>query len=135
MLVGLTEEALELARRQGDRVVELAWLSASIGNLLALGSWDEALELAAQLQATQDLDSFEWAIGSYLEIVPLLVRRGELSRAERRRSRSSGSASPKTPTSGPATGLLWSSCCAPSGSRLRPSSARERCSTSGRGSG
>ena len=80
-LIGLTDEALALVRRSGDRVAELAWLSGSVGTFFYLGRWDEALVRAEEIQATADFDSFEWAIAGLVEIVPLLVHRGELARA------------------------------------------------------
>jgi tetratricopeptide (TPR) repeat protein len=80
-LIELTDEALALIRRSGNRVTELGWLSGAIGTYLALGRWDEALARAEEIEAAADFGTFEWAIGSYVEIVPVLVRRGDLGRA------------------------------------------------------
>ncbi len=47
-----TERGIEFARRIGDRVSEGSMLAGQISTLVLLGRWDEALEHAAELEAS-----------------------------------------------------------------------------------
>jgi tetratricopeptide (TPR) repeat protein len=72
------EQALELARRVGDRQWEASFLAGPAGLWMMLGSWDEALALAAEAEA---LPPNEFVRGLVLQIVPIHLHRGELERA------------------------------------------------------
>ena len=76
----LSRQGLELARRTGDRLWEVSFLTGDIGELTYLGRWDEALERLdhVDLRGESILDVV-WTGLSML--VPLFVYRGELDRA------------------------------------------------------
>jgi len=76
--VALIDEALEYARRTGERVWELVFLSGRQGNLGFLGRWDEALETAA---AAEPYASTEFQRGLLLMVGLLHLRRGDLAAA------------------------------------------------------
>ena len=76
--IALIDEALEYARRTGERVWELVFLSARLGNLDFLGRWDEALESAA---AAEPYASTEFQRALLLWVAHLHLRRGDLASA------------------------------------------------------
>jgi class 3 adenylate cyclase/tetratricopeptide (TPR) repeat protein len=80
--ISLAGDALELARRKGDRGVEIGWLTGSAAGLVALGRWDEALAMADEARAIEVMASLPWAAAGLLDLVPVHVRRGELDVAE-----------------------------------------------------
>ena len=74
----MTERALELARRVGDRRWEANFLGGTIYGLSMLGDWDEALARAAEVE--------EQAASGFAQIttlgaIPIYVGRGELDKA------------------------------------------------------
>jgi tetratricopeptide (TPR) repeat protein len=75
----LAEEALAVSRRVGARMLELGWLTASIGTNLALGQWKDALDLFEQLRAVDDV--FDWSASNRVDVAMIHARRGELERA------------------------------------------------------
>jgi class 3 adenylate cyclase/tetratricopeptide (TPR) repeat protein len=77
-----SQQLLELSRRVGDRSNELVSLIGTIMDLVNLGRWDEALDWANEARAAEELSSLEWAAYQLLELIPLYVRRGELTEAE-----------------------------------------------------
>ncbi|HUY23699.1 MAG TPA: adenylate/guanylate cyclase domain-containing protein [Candidatus Saccharimonadales bacterium] len=80
-LVLHNEKRHELARRVGDRVMELSSIVAPIGELLVLGRWDEALARAQEARAAEELEGLDWVALSFVGISSLYVRRGELTEA------------------------------------------------------
>jgi predicted ATPase/class 3 adenylate cyclase len=80
-LVLHNEKRHELARRVGDRVMELSSIVAPIGELLVLGRWDEALARAQEARAAEELEGLDWVALSIVGISSLYVRRGELAEA------------------------------------------------------
>ncbi len=80
-LVIHNEKRHELARRVGDRVMELSSLVAPIGELLALGRWDEVLSRAQEARAAEELEGLDWVAFSLVSVASLYVRRGDLAEA------------------------------------------------------
>jgi tetratricopeptide (TPR) repeat protein len=70
----LGERAIEFARRVGDRGQEVVWLGGSVGILLLVGRWDEAL---ARAQEASELAVTTMAQSSLLDVVFLHCERGE----------------------------------------------------------
>ena len=77
----LITPTLEMARRKGDRVSELAALLGKVAPLLALGGWDESLALVREAEAAEDLEGMQWAAVRVADAVPIHVRRGEIDAA------------------------------------------------------
>jgi class 3 adenylate cyclase/tetratricopeptide (TPR) repeat protein len=73
--------SIALARRAGDRVRELGWLSGEIIDLVAMGKWDEAMAQAAEVLAAPELPSLEWVAASLPDLMPVLINRGRLEQA------------------------------------------------------
>ena len=78
----MAREGVELARRLGDRRMELQLLACHISPLFMLGCWDEALERVAELMATDELMGAALAI-ELSTTVPLCVERGEQDALDR----------------------------------------------------
>jgi len=76
----LSERALELARRAGNRVYEAVFLGHSIPALGNLGRWDEALARAAE---AEELATTAFAQGFMLAAVPIHCERGSPEEARR----------------------------------------------------
>jgi hypothetical protein len=93
--VALIDEALEYARRTGERVWELVFLSGRQGNLGFLGRWDEALETAA---AAEPYASTEFQRGLLLMVGLLHLWGGWPRLGERPEGRPRGV--PRTSTGG-----------------------------------
>ncbi len=74
------EQALELARRVGDRQWESTFLAGPTGMLMMLGRWDEALARASEAEA---LAATEFVRGLLLQLAPIHVHRGDLDGARR----------------------------------------------------
>jgi class 3 adenylate cyclase/tetratricopeptide (TPR) repeat protein len=72
------ENALEYARRTGERQWEISFTAGSVGSLDMLGRWDDALQRAAEAEAHVEV---QFAKGLMLFRVLPLCRRGELDRA------------------------------------------------------
>jgi predicted ATPase len=72
------DQALELARRIGNRNWESIFLAGPIGTLYALGRWDEALARAAD---AEELATSEFSRGLMLQVVRVHAERGALERA------------------------------------------------------
>jgi class 3 adenylate cyclase/tetratricopeptide (TPR) repeat protein len=79
--IELTESALALARRKGDRPVEISWLTGSAATLVAIGRWDQALAWADEARGMEEVAALAWARAGLLDIVPVYVRRGEVDAA------------------------------------------------------
>ena len=77
----INEQALELARRIGDRPWEGVFLSCSISPLVSTGRWDEALELGRRVRETPDLASIEFVSSDILPLVQVHLSRGEVAEA------------------------------------------------------
>src|SRR5262249_54910967 len=90
--LSVSQQLLELSRKVGDRSRELSALAGAIVDMVILGRWDEALDWANEARAGEELASLEWAAFQLLELVPLHVRRGELTEAENLLSDFSGAA-------------------------------------------
>jgi tetratricopeptide (TPR) repeat protein len=76
--LALIDEALDYARRTGERLWELSFLSGTIGGLHYLGRWDEALGNA---EATEAYASTEYARGLLLSAALIHVQRGDVGTA------------------------------------------------------
>jgi class 3 adenylate cyclase/tetratricopeptide (TPR) repeat protein len=76
--IALVEEALEYARRTGERTWELSFITGSIGCFDFLGRWDEALERAA---AVEPYATTEFTRGLLLWVALIHLRRGEVAAA------------------------------------------------------
>jgi len=76
----LGRQGLELARRTGDRMWEVSYLTGDTGELIYLGRWDEAVERLdhVDLHEEQVRDIVRTGLST---LVPLFVYRGELERA------------------------------------------------------
>jgi pentatricopeptide repeat protein len=82
-LVIHNEKRYELARRVGDRVMELSSLVAPISELLALGRWDEVLARAQEARAAEELEGLDWVAFTLVSVASLYARRGDLEEASR----------------------------------------------------
>ena len=76
--VALIDDALEYARRTGERTWEIAFLIGKIGQLAFLGRWDEALESTA---AAEPYATTEFHHGLLLAAARVHLRRGDVLRA------------------------------------------------------
>jgi class 3 adenylate cyclase/predicted ATPase len=76
--VALIDDALEYARRTGERTWEVVFLIGRVGQLSFLGRWDEALESAA---AAEQYASTEFHRGLLLASAGVLLRRGDVPQA------------------------------------------------------
>jgi tetratricopeptide (TPR) repeat protein len=76
----LGRQGLELARRTGDSMWEMSFLTGDTGELVLLGRWDEAVERLEHinLQDGRFLDIVRTGLSS---LVPMFLHRGELDRA------------------------------------------------------
>ena len=75
----LVRQALELARRVGDRTWEtiyLVWQTYLMGEA---GEWDEALEQVAEVRRSPDIEGYN--LGRLLPVVGIYVQRGNLDAA------------------------------------------------------
>ena len=81
--VALDEQELQRARRAGDRRSELATLMGSLGELIVLGRWDDALAWAAEARAAQELTALGRLHAGLVALVLVHVRRGDLDEASR----------------------------------------------------
>lgn len=79
--VEFVAQARDLARRAGDRTGELNFVLGSLGDLYALGRWDEALDLLSELESLGELESHQWLSLMRVDAVPVLVHRGRLAEA------------------------------------------------------
>ena len=70
----LNEQAIEFARRVGDRGQEAAFVGGSVGSLYLVGRWDEALLRANEASETA---STTFAQSTLLDVVHLYCERGE----------------------------------------------------------
>jgi len=73
--------AVDLARRYGDRLYELTMRAGTIGPLIEVGRWDEALEVAAEVRQSADVAALSTV---YIELFPAIFvhcHRGELDQA------------------------------------------------------
>jgi class 3 adenylate cyclase/predicted ATPase len=76
--IALIDDALEYARRTGERGWEVVFLIGKIGQLTFLGRWDEALESAA---AAEVYATTEFHHGLLLAVAGVHVRRGDAVQA------------------------------------------------------
>src|SRR3954451_7750872 len=74
----LTNRAVELARRVGDRVWEAIFVAGPLSALVLLGRWEEALARSAEVEK---LPGFEHARALRLPLVEIHCRRGRLADA------------------------------------------------------
>jgi tetratricopeptide (TPR) repeat protein len=72
------EQALALARRIGDRQWEASFTAGSVGGLIRLGRWDEALAFAAQ---GREIATTEFARGLMIGVIEIHLWRGDVERA------------------------------------------------------
>jgi class 3 adenylate cyclase/tetratricopeptide (TPR) repeat protein len=74
--IEVSEQGLALARRTGDRLRELTWLSGGIVDLVATGRWDDALAQAEEVMGTPDLSSLQSAAIGLADLMPVFLGRG-----------------------------------------------------------
>jgi class 3 adenylate cyclase len=74
----ILDEALDYARRTGERQWEISFTAGSVGSLDMLGRWDEALQRAAEAEPHA---TTEFVTGLMLGRVITLCRRGEIGLA------------------------------------------------------
>jgi len=72
--------ALELARRAGDRLWEGELLSGEITLFISLGSWQEAIERAAEIERSEEASARAEAM-DVLSVVEVHIHRGDLETA------------------------------------------------------
>ena len=80
-LVALAERQVDAARRAGSRAWELSVLTDSLGALVRLGRWDQAVARAQEARGAEELASQEWSAGALVQLAPLYVCRGQLGEA------------------------------------------------------
>ena len=76
----MLEDGLALARRRGDRTLELLTLGQLADLLVLLGEWDEALLRAREIPVDEE-GSYLVSTGSATALVTIYVNRGELDEA------------------------------------------------------
>jgi class 3 adenylate cyclase/tetratricopeptide (TPR) repeat protein len=81
-VVRLDEAGLELARRVGNRVMEMSLLGTQIPPLFALGRWDEAVAVAEEIVQSQLESAVGYSTPDLSKIPALHVARGELDKAK-----------------------------------------------------
>jgi tetratricopeptide (TPR) repeat protein len=79
-LLRLADQALDVARRAGDRGNELSVLLGSAYSRIASGDWDGALELASEADP-DELQTIEWVASARADLIPIYVHRGQLDDA------------------------------------------------------
>ncbi|MGB9111444.1 MAG: adenylate/guanylate cyclase domain-containing protein [Acidimicrobiales bacterium] len=79
-IVAVNAEALELARRIGNRYYEAMFLSSEILNSVDLGEWDRVPEVCSQLRDATEISGF--LKGRMLSAVYVFVGRGDLASAK-----------------------------------------------------
>jgi class 3 adenylate cyclase/tetratricopeptide (TPR) repeat protein len=77
----LMPPTLELARRKGDRANELVALTGFIFSMVQTGRWDEALALADEARAAEELESIPFAAVGLVDLIRIHVRRGDMDAA------------------------------------------------------
>jgi class 3 adenylate cyclase/tetratricopeptide (TPR) repeat protein len=77
----LVGSAAELGRRVGDRTWELQLRIGGLAVMVALGRWDEAIEIAEETRDSAEARSLGWIYLQLGEVAPILIRRGELEAA------------------------------------------------------
>jgi class 3 adenylate cyclase/tetratricopeptide (TPR) repeat protein len=76
------DQALVLARRTGNRIQELGWLTGAIVDLVAIGRWDDALARGEEARRAEAFSpSLEWATSGLVTLMPVHVHRGYLEQA------------------------------------------------------
>jgi tetratricopeptide (TPR) repeat protein len=80
-LAVVNRQHLELARRVGDRIMELSALIGPLPELLQLGKWEDAEARAAEARGADELAELEWLAASLVAMTSLHVRRGEMKEA------------------------------------------------------
>jgi class 3 adenylate cyclase/tetratricopeptide (TPR) repeat protein len=77
-----TQDGVELARRVGNRPMELNLLSSRIPPLMALGRWDEAVSIAEQVVQSQLGSSVGYNTPDLSKMPALYAARGQLDKAK-----------------------------------------------------
>ncbi len=83
--LALFAQAVEHARRLGDRLEMAKALSSELGYMRWLGLWDEALETAHQVEdvAGPELLQTSWLVNRFASPIEVLCERGEVAEARR----------------------------------------------------
>jgi class 3 adenylate cyclase/tetratricopeptide (TPR) repeat protein len=76
----LTEESLQLTRRVGDRVREAQTIAGTLGDLINLGRWDEALTMTVEVQRIE-VGSARAQLSGIVDTVHIYVNRGDVAEA------------------------------------------------------
>jgi class 3 adenylate cyclase/tetratricopeptide (TPR) repeat protein len=80
--IDLGDQALAMARRTGNRIQELGWLTGQIIDLVAIGRWDDALAMGEEARRAEVFSSsLEWATSGLIALMPVHVHRGALEQA------------------------------------------------------
>ncbi|MDA8331300.1 MAG: AAA family ATPase, partial [Candidatus Dormibacteraeota bacterium] len=80
-MVALAERQLDAARRAGSRVWELRALTNSLGALVRLGRWDQALACAQEVRGAEELAAQEWTAAGLVFLALLHACRGHFGEA------------------------------------------------------
>ena len=82
-LAVVNQQHLELARRVGDRIMELSALIGPLPELLHLGRWEDAEARATEARGAAELPELYWVAACLVAMTALHVRRGDLGEANR----------------------------------------------------
>jgi tetratricopeptide (TPR) repeat protein len=83
-MLDICDQAIAVARRSGSRGQELAALASSVGILMHVGRWDDALGRAQEAESAAELKTMQWVRSQLSDVVTLHVRRGEMDAASER---------------------------------------------------
>jgi class 3 adenylate cyclase/tetratricopeptide (TPR) repeat protein len=75
---------VELARRAGIRLFELGLTDGQIGPLMFVGRWDDAIQIADDIRASEDFPALRGNLLGQLEVPWMLAERGEVEAARER---------------------------------------------------
>jgi class 3 adenylate cyclase/tetratricopeptide (TPR) repeat protein len=72
---------LELARRVGDRLMEMDAIAHELPTMVITGRWNEALERIAEIRRAEDATAIERLLVFLLSVLPVFVNRGDIDGA------------------------------------------------------
>ena len=78
----LNEQALELARKVGDRPWEGVFIACTISPLVSTGRWDEAMAHGEEIRGSPDLASIQFVSSDLLPLIRIHLNRDALEEAE-----------------------------------------------------
>jgi predicted ATPase/class 3 adenylate cyclase len=80
-VIEVANDSIALARRTGDRLRELSWLTGGIIDLFLAGRWDEAEAHAEEARGAPELAANESAAAGLADVLPVLIHRNRLEQA------------------------------------------------------